>query len=198
MTDWEERYRKGDMPWEKGEAAPPLAELIERCGTQYFGEGPVLVPGCGLGHDVRALASHGLAVTGLDLAELAIEKAKAIQPTGAESYEVGNFFDPVWQDGRKFSAIWEHTCFCAIDPKDRATYARSAAEVLIPGGYLTGVFFLTPHDPGEEEAGPPFGAAPGEIESYFSEHFSLVDSWVPKRAYPGREGKEWIAIFRRK
>jgi len=198
MTDWEERYRNGDMPWEKGKAAPPLVELIERSGTEFFGNGPVLVPGCGFGHDVRALAAQGLKVTGLDLAELAIDGAKAIQPVGGESYEVGNFFEPVWQEGKKFSAIWEHTCFCAIDPADRPVYAKSAASVLDSGGYLTGVFYLNPYDPGDHATGPPFGATTDEIEDYFSENFTLVDSWVPTQAYPGREGKEWIAIFRRK
>ena len=29
MTDWESRYQAGDMPWEKGSAAPPLLELLE-------------------------------------------------------------------------------------------------------------------------------------------------------------------------
>ena len=70
MTDWESRYQVGDMPWEKGQASPPLLELLER--PVDWGAGPVLVPGCGFGHDVRALGVLGIPVVGLDLAPTAV------------------------------------------------------------------------------------------------------------------------------
>ena len=69
MRDWEACYQNGETPWDKGSAAPPLVELIERLGTGLWGGGTVLVPGCGLGHDVRCLAGRGLKVTGLDLSK---------------------------------------------------------------------------------------------------------------------------------
>ncbi len=53
MTNWEDRYLAGDMPWEKGQASPPLLELLGK--SVDWGNGPLLVPGCGYGHDVRAL-----------------------------------------------------------------------------------------------------------------------------------------------
>lgn len=197
MTDWEERYRSGDTPWEKGTAAPPLLELLEVKPPGIWNDGPVLVPGCGSGHDVRALAACGLPVIGLDLAEGAVRLAGGHAPVADEVYETGDFLSPSWTAGRRFGAIWEHTCFCAIDPGRRADYARSAAEVLEPGGMLAGVFFLTPYDPGEPEEGPPFGATVEEIDGYFGKWFERVDAWVPQRAYPGRQGREWLALFRR-
>ncbi|MFN5868275.1 MAG: thiopurine S-methyltransferase, partial [Akkermansiaceae bacterium] len=51
MTDWNQRYELGDTPWEKGHAAPPLLELLEKMDPSIWGEGAVLVPGCGTGHD---------------------------------------------------------------------------------------------------------------------------------------------------
>ncbi len=198
MTDWDERYRTGDTPWEKGGSAPPLLELLERAGVECFGAGPVLVPGCGLGHDVRALAERGVTVVGLDLSELAIERARAFQVAGGESYEPGDFLDPAWRVGRSFTAVWEHTCFCAIDPKRRGCYAAGAAGLLGEGGMLTGVFFLTPHDPGEERPGPPFGTTVEELDSWFSPWFERVEGWVPQRAYPGRKGREWVGLFRKR
>jgi hypothetical protein len=197
MTDWEARYQTGDMPWEKGCPAPPLQELLERCGPEIWGSGEVLVPGCGLGHDVRALAAQGLAVRGVDLAETAVALARAFPAVAAETYELGDFLEPAWREGRHFSAIWEHTCFCAIDPSRRADYAAGAADLLEAGGLLAGVFFLTPYDPGEETAGPPFPTTMDEIESWLSPWFERVDGWVPERAYPGRLGREWTALFRR-
>lgn len=198
MTDWEARYQTGDMPWEKGQAAPPLLELFEKRGREIWGEGPVLVPGCGLGHDVRALAGHGIDALGVDLAATAIQKAREFPSVGSEGYELVDFLDPVWRKDRKFSAIWEHTCFCAIDPSLRPAYAEAAAGLLGSGGILAGVFFLTPYDPGEESPGPPFPSTLAEIEGLLEPWFEWLDGWVPERAYPGRAGREWIGIFRRR
>lgn len=195
--DWEACYRNRETPWDKGAPAPPLWELIDRKGGGVFGSGPVLVPGCGYGHDVRALAGLGLSVVGLDLSETAVRETRGIPLAGAETYEAGDFLDPGWQRDRSFSAIWEHTCFCAIDPSLRDAYARAAARVLPAGGILAGVFYLTPHDPGVNHEGPPFASTSDEIESRLGPWFELLEAWVPEHAYPGREGREWLAVFRR-
>ena len=52
-TDWEDHYRTGDMPWDKGAPSPGLVDFL----TSEPVRGRVLVPGCGLGYDVRALAA---------------------------------------------------------------------------------------------------------------------------------------------
>lgn len=197
MRNWEQCYQTGETPWDKGSAAPPLLELIARHGAALWGGGPVLVPGCGFGHDVRALAEAGVSVLGLDIAETAVEKARLVPTTTAETYKVGDFLAPAWREGRHFSAIWEHTCFCAIDLTLRETYAQAAADLLGLGGVLAGVFYLTPDDPGEEESGPPFKVSIEEIDALFSPWFERIDGWVPETAYPGREGREWIGIFRK-
>lgn len=197
MTDWNKRYETGDTPWEKGRAAPPLLEVLGKLGTDIWGSGPVLVPGCGSGHDVRALAEAGLAPVGLDLADLAIASAEFHPKAGAETYQKADFLDPAWRDGKSFSAIWEHTCFCAIDPSVRIDYAQACSDLLEPGGRLIGVFFLTPHEPGTEYQGPPFNSTIAEIEDRFAPWFVREHGWVPENAYPGREGQEWIAVFRR-
>jgi cyclopropane fatty-acyl-phospholipid synthase-like methyltransferase len=197
MRDWEQAYRESDTPWDKGSAAPPLLELMDRHGATLWGEGPVLVPGCGFGHDVRALAAAGVPVTGLDLSETAMEKARSFPKSSSETYEVGDFLDPAWRAGRSFTAIWEHTCFCAIDPALRENYAEAAAALLPSGGVLAGVFYLSPNDPGEEDCGPPFETSVEELDGLFLPSFERIDGWVPLTAYPGREGREWIGIFRK-
>ncbi len=198
MRDWEAHYRAGEIPWDRGSAAPPMMELIERHGVELLGGGPVLVPGCGLGHDVRAIAGFEVAVTGLDISKTAVAKARGLSRGGPAAYEHGDFLDPGWGEGRSFSAIWEHTCFCAISPQQRRAYAESAAAILPAGGILAGVFYLMPHDPGEdEESGPPFKVSVAELEQTFAPWFERIDGWVPQRAYPGREGREWVGIFRK-
>jgi SAM-dependent methyltransferase len=198
MKDWDACYQKEDTPWDKGSAAPPLLEVIERLGAGVFGEGPVLVPGCGLGHDVRVLAKLGLSVMGLDISATAVEKARMQPASGAETYEVGDFLSPGWREGRRFTAIWEHTCFCAIAPALRGSYAEAVAALLPPGGMLVGVFFITPNDPGEDESGPPFQVSTAELDTWFGPWFERIEGWVPERAYVGREGREWLAVFRKR
>lgn len=195
--NWEECYQNRNTPWDRGGPAPPLLEILERLGPEPWGGGPVLAPGCGVGHDVRALAAAGIPAVGLDLAPSAVARARQFPATGAECYECGDFLDPVWSAGRGFGAIWEHTCFCAIHPELRTAYARAAAAVLAPERHLCGVFYLDPHSPGEPHEGPPFGVTVAELDTVFGPWFKRVEGWVPQCAYPGREGREWLAVYRR-
>ena len=197
--DWDKRYHEGDTPWDKGEAAPPLREIWSRYGEQVIewqGRGGLLVPGCGTGHDVRWLATQGVQAYGMDVSaralEIANEQTALEQPEVQKQakYELGDFFNV---RANEAGVIFEHTCFCAIEPSMRENYARSAAGWLQPGGYLVAIFFLTPG----VKTGPPFGTTLEELDSLFAADFELVEEWAPQEAYPGREGKEWIRILRR-
>lgn len=198
MNRWEELWQTGETPWDKGYGAPPLSEYLARENGVLHRAKRVLVPGCGSGHDVRELEKHGISATGLDLSETAVVRAREQAAVGDEDYLQGDLFEPSWREGRDFDAVWEHTCFCAIDPELRPAYARAMAEILPPGGHLVGVFYLTPWDPGEDATGPPHAASRAEIIGLFSPNFELRENWVPERAYPGREGKEWLAVFERR
>lgn len=197
MRDWEAHYQAGDTPWDRGGAAPPLMEMFERHGVEIWGGGPVLVPGCGSGHDVRAIAETGVPAIGLDIARTAVAKARTIPCQGPASYEHGDFLDPAWRVDRCYPAIWEHTCFCAISPQQRGAYAEAVTALLPGGGILVGVFYLDPHHPGEDEEGPPFGCSVEELDETFTPWFERIDGWVPQLAYSGREGREWLGIFRK-
>lgn len=190
MTDWENRYLSGDTPWEKGSGHPALAAWLERHSLA----GRVLVPGCGSGHDVRLLASRGAEVLGLDIAPSAVASARTYPRAGKESYEAGDFFQPPPEWTGAFDGLFEHTCFCAIDPSQRGAYARSAAAILRPGGRLLAIFYL---DPGREE-GPPFGSTTAELDALFSPHFQLIEEQTSLPTYPGREGGEILRVLERK
>ena len=195
MTDWESRWRAGDTPWDKGEAAPPLIEGLEQWWSGDVRGWRVLVPGCGSGHDVRALARAGAGAVGLDLSATAVERARAVPRVADETYEAGDFFQ--WGTEAGFDAVWEHTCFCAIEPVDRPRYAEAAGRLIRPGGRLIGVFYLDPWR-GEVPQPPPFGATVEEIVEVLDPWFALVRGRVPERTYPGREGAEWLAEFVRR
>lgn len=181
-VDWERRYQVGDTPWDKGMAAPPLVDFLARHPIS----GSVFVPGCGAGHDVRALAAQGTSVVGLDLAESAIAMARKFTPVNAETYELGDLFflPPSWYD--RFDWVMEHTCFCAICPSHRLKYVNAITTVLKPDAYFFAIFFINP----DVEEGPPFSVSKEELSATFDPHFELLQEWIPSQTYAGRAGRE--------
>ena len=197
-TDWDACYRANDTPWDKGAPAPPLLEWLEQPGHRF--DGDVVVPGCGLGHDVRAIAATGQArqVCGLDFSPAALAKARQCSPASVESYVEANLFTLPPELCGRFDWVFEHTCFCAIDPSRRTEYVRAVAQALRAGGHLLAVFYLRPWEDGKPMppgGGPPFGAAVPELDALFAGQFNLLEEATPTRAYPGREGRELIRLY---
>ena len=187
------------MPWDKGAPSPPLEDWLEKSKDEM--EGEILVPGCGLGHDVRLLAGRTKAsVVGLDLSSRAIEQAQSVEKSGSEVYVVDDLFALPKDWSGRFDWVWEHTCFCAIDPELRDGYVTAMHEVLTSEGQLLGVFYLDPYDedhrPGER---PPHGCTEEELRTRFVESgkFEWVESGIPEKTYPGREGRELLVHLRR-
>ena len=200
-TDWDASYRSGDTPWDKGAAAPPLLEWLENPAHLFAGS--VLVPGSGLGHDVRAIAATGQAreVVGMDLSATAVAQARRFPATARESYVEADLFALPPDSHGRFDWVFEHTCFCAIDPSRRADYVRAIAESLRRGGHLLAIFYLRPYAGDESPppgGGPPFGTTCEELNSLFAERFGLIGTWEPTRSFPGREGREIVRLLRRK
>jgi SAM-dependent methyltransferase len=193
MMNWEERYQHGETPWEKGDAHPGLVEFLRRAPVR----GCVFVPGCGTGHDVRALAATADEVVGLDLAPSAIRAAKAHGEVGGERYVVGDLFALPKKMLGAFDWVFEHTCFCAIPPALRGDYVEAVASVLQPGGRLLAIFFLNP-DMEPDESGPPFGTTREELDALFGAHFTLLAEWEPQATHSGREKREVFRLLGRR
>lgn len=191
-TDWESKYQASDTPWDKGAPSPGLVDFL----AEQKVSGRVLVPGCGLGHDVRALAAQGAEVLGVDIAPSAVVAATAIPAAGGERYEEADLFQLPPHLRGVFDWVWEHTCFCAIDPAQRTAYVEGVAAALKPGGHLLAIFYL---DPGNDhpDQGPPFEVSIAELDRLFQPRFELVREWLPGRAYEGREGREWMQLLRK-
>lgn len=188
--EWNLRYRAGDTPWDQGAAHPVLCHML----THGALSGRVLVPGCGTGHDVRELARRGLPVTGLDVAPLALEQARRHEQVAGETYVAGDLFDLPAALRGAFDGVFEHTCFCAIDPARRADYVAAVAEALRPGGHLLAVFFANPDHHGD---GPPFGCTAGELDGLFAGPFRLLEEHGEIPTYPERAGRELLRLYER-
>jgi SAM-dependent methyltransferase len=192
MTDWEARYQQGDTPWDKGAAHPALVDYLKETPLA----GRVLAVGSGLGYDVRAIAAAtpDAHVTGIDLAPSAIRAAESFPKSRDERYLLADLFALPQALRGCFDWVWEHTCFCAIDPSARPAYLRGLLEALKPEGHFLAVFYLDPGD----EGGPPFGVEIAELDALFGRDFELLEDWMPTATYPGREGRERMRLLRRK
>jgi methyl halide transferase len=192
-TDWEDQYRRGETPWDKGAPSPGLLEFLE----EEPARGPVLVPGCGPGHDVRALAAAGAEVVGLDISESAVVAARSRAIVAGERYEQGDLFALAPPLLGAFAWVWEHTCFCAIEPALRPAYVAAVAAALRPGGRFLGIFYLDPGQ-GRRGEGPPFETTLMELDRLFMTHFEMLREWSPRSAYSGRKGREWMRLLKRR
>lgn len=190
-TDWNLRYEKQDTPWDKGAPVPALEEIVQ---DNIIHPGmKVLVPGCGRGHDALLLAQHGCEVVGADISPLALAEARMLANGHSQLlYVEADIFEASILS-EKYDAVWEHTCFCAIQPNQRENYVVSMHRLLNKGGLLAGVFFTDTGIPLNE--GPPFETSIIELHQYFSDHFKLLWERAPASYYEGREKCEWLMLW---
>jgi SAM-dependent methyltransferase len=196
---WAELYRNGDTGWDQGGPSPGLVDFLKNdVGAGHavpLQSGRVLVPGCGHGHDARALAAAGFDVTGLDVVTKAVEESSRLaEADGLKNFrfEQADFLNLPSRLRGPYDLIFENTFFCAIDPDHRDRYVETAAGLLKPEGFLLGVFYTI-----RPETGPPFGATRDELLDRFVHRFKLVLDRVP-RSITRREGKELLMLWQRK
>ncbi|HZP56698.1 MAG TPA: class I SAM-dependent methyltransferase, partial [Dehalococcoidia bacterium] len=70
---WDASYRDGPAPWDIGGPQPAVVRLA----AAGVIAAPVLDAGCGSGENALHLASRGFAVVGVDVAETALDMARA-------------------------------------------------------------------------------------------------------------------------
>ena len=188
MKDWDKAYQEGVTPWDKGYASPAIAEWLQKNSLNGGG----LVLGCGLGHDVRLLARHNSQVTGIDISQTAINKARAMDVVNNESYRVADFFNLSQDYSQSFDWVVEHTFFCAITPDLRQSYVENLVNMLKPKGCFLAVFFLK--EPGQiDSEGPPYKIDREAVEKYFGKDFDLLESFTPTLHYECRpKGSEYV------
>ena len=186
---WEELYAGGNDGWELREPAPGLVAWLD--GGRLGPEGArVAVPGCGRGHDARLLAQRGYRAVGFDFAEAAVSEARQLAAAegSAARFERRDIFTLAADFAGTFDAVWEYTCFCAIDPARRAEYVEVLRAILRPGGTLLGCFY--PLREGGD--GPPYPVSLAEVERLLAPGFRVEESRAPAASAERRRGLEWL------
>ena len=195
--DWDKAYSDNQTPWDKGAASPALEEWLQREEGALLGKGLVL--GCGLGHDVRLLAKYSKEVEGIDFSKTAISKARTFALLGSESYLCCDYFENNELLVQRYDWAFEHTFFCAIPEARRSDYIKRLIELLKPQAFFLAIFFIQDEGCSKNSEGPPFKIKRETIDTYFSEHFNLIDAYTPKEHYASRPyGSEYLCLMQRK
>jgi SAM-dependent methyltransferase len=191
VEGWEMCYQSGNKPWDRGRVAPALAKLISG-GT--LPDGLAVVPGCGLGYDIAALASEKRRVIGVDIAPSAVEQASA-NIAGIKNAElrVADFFE-LDLDGQ-VDLLYDYTFLCALPLDWRGKWADKIAKLLKPGAVLVTLMFPLAS---VYSQGPPHPVSPQIYKDLLQERgFELTQFEETIESFPDRAGKESLGIWKR-
>jgi SAM-dependent methyltransferase len=189
---WDERYGAEFTPWDAQGVPRALVDFIERVPL-----GPrVLVPGCGSAYEAGFLHQRGFAVSAIDIAPLALERARRIlgDAVADKVLRQADFFT---LEG-PFDWIYERALLCALPPLMWPRYVEAATRLLAPGGLLAGFFFID-EAAADPRRGPPFPARRAEIDSLFAAGFERVEARAvdPAQSIPVFAGREHWIVRRR-
>ena len=169
---WQARYDQGQTGWDRGGASPTLLRWLAADDLRPC---RILVPGCGRGYEVVALAKAGFDVTGVDFAPAAVAAVEAQLTSEGLIAEVVQSDLFAYRPDQPFEAIYEQTCLCALPPERWAEYEERLARWLARGGRLFAAFMQT-----DSADGPPFACHPDAMRRLFS-----ADRWEwPNRLEP--------------
>ena len=130
-ADWNDSYRDGNLPWDTGVPSAELQSVLEQHNVQPC---RALEIGCGTGTNSVWLAQQGFDVTGVDVAPLAVERAKqrakaagvAAQFAVADVLQLPDLAGP-------FAFFFDRGCYHAVRRSAPQDYAPAVARQLTTG-----------------------------------------------------------------
>jgi SAM-dependent methyltransferase len=191
---WDASYTDGPAPWDIDQPQPAIVRLA----AEGAFAGPVLDVGCGTGDNALHLASLGLSVLGVDVAEtaLTIARRKAgdrglqVEFATADAYRLDRL-------GRRFQTVLDSGMFHTCDSDERPAYVASLASVTDPGATL---YLLCFSDEGPD-TGPHPVSRDGLAAAFAPSTGWRVDAIDPTRVHTRFHGDEgapaWLATIAR-
>lgn len=170
---WDASYLDGPAPWDVG----PQPAMLRLAGEGAFA-GAVLDAGCGTGENALHVASLGLPVLGVDVAETAVSIAwgKAADRGIDANFMVADALH-LNRLGRMFETVLDCGLFHTFDSDERRDYVASLASVTSPGGRLYVLCF--------SDVGPDTGPHPVS-EEQLRAAFTHSDGWSVVSVSPDR------------
>lgn len=193
--DWDQRYLEGRTPWDRGEPDRHLARVLIEFEIE---PGRSLDIGCGTGTNSLWLATQGFRVTGLDISQVAIERAdgKAREAGVEANFLAADFLRDSLPEG-PFDFVCDRGCFHSFqDPGDRSRFADRVADLLRPDGIWHSLIGSTDGPP--RDAGPPRRSA-RDVTQAVEPHFEILDLRSTHfGSGPHGEARAWILVARRR
>ena len=149
---FDERYAKGEIPWDLGRVDANLVRMIEKWPVDPC---RALDIGCGTGDNSIWLAREGFDVMGVDISALAIEKARRkARLSGIECRFLVADFLKNEVEGVPFGFAFDRGCFHSIDsPEEQIVFVQNVAEHLGSDGLWLSLVAST--DAPQRDPGPP-------------------------------------------
>jgi len=161
---WDASYYDGPPPWDIGQPQPAIVRSASKGGFA----GAVLDAGCGTGENALHVASLGLSVLGVDVAETALAMARKkagdrrieVEFAAADAFHLERL-------GRMFETVLDCGLFHTFDGDERPRYVASLASVILHDGTLYVLCFSDdgpdtgPHPISQEELRAAFNPSSG-------------------------------------
>jgi SAM-dependent methyltransferase len=192
---WDASYHDGPAPWDVGHPQPAIVRLASAGGF----DGPVLDAGCGTGENALHVASLGLRVLGVDVAETALAIArKEAEDRGLEAEFAEADALHLKRLDRRFETVLDCGLFHTFDGGEQPEYAASLASVTEHGGTLYVLCF--------SDAGPDTGPHP-VCHAALKAAFTQACGWnvvtiepdrVQTRFHDDDGAPAWLATIKRR
>ena len=192
---FKKRYESGDTPWDIGK---PDFNLIQTVTTMAVEPCKALDIGCGTGDNSIWLAQKNFQVTGVDISEIAIEKAreKASNAKIKCTFMVIDFLTNKIE-GAPFGFAFDRGCFHSLSSdEERQSFAENVAAHLTKDGLWLSL--VGNADEQRQGPGPPQRTARDIVNSAEPsfEILSLVSGYLgSNRPNPPRA---WVCLMRKR
>lgn len=189
---WTDIYREEVKPgFDLQKPAPGLVDTLNKIKIP---KSRVLVLGAGPCNDAAYFAQQGHLVTAVDFSEEAFSRARAqfgnlpnLQMVVADAFHLPGHFQ------QSFDLVFEHTCYCAIDPSMRGELVKVWRKVLVDRGHLLGIFFAM-----SKREGPPYGGSEWEVRERLKKGFDFLYWQRLRNSVEGRLGREFVVYAQKK
>jgi ubiquinone/menaquinone biosynthesis C-methylase UbiE len=183
FPDWNNLYSSQNvetMPWYNENLDSDLQEELER---RKISKGRILDLGTGPATQAVQLAKRGLQVTGSDVSEAAINRARKVYVHNNKDKEICFIVDDILNSkikDKSFDYVFDRGCFHILPIQKRPVYIKEINRILDNRGIL----FLKCFSVKEPRQEGPYKFSEDEIKQLFGNDFVIIS--VKDTVYQGR------------
>lgn len=180
FPSWDSLYKSQKvqtMPWYNENLDTDLEEELEK---RKITKGRILDLGTGPATQAMQLSKRGLKVTGSDISEAAINRAREVYAN--HNNNIDFIIDDILNskiDDKNFDYVFDRGCFHVIPIEKRTTYIREIKRILVEKGIL----FLKCFSRNEPRDEGPYKFSEDEIRQLFGHEF-VIES-IKNTVYQG-------------